>query len=88
MTHAEFATYFNYVTDQLGIKIYPVTTTQFNTVKIAINKKGIESVGETYYSQTPKGTNPKYWVVIEQLYKQYYTINSKRIPIKIFQQVI
>lgn len=88
MDHKEFSFYFNYVTDQLGIKIYPVTTNQFDTVKIAINTDGIQSISETYYNQNPKGTNPKYWVVIEQLYKQYYTLNIKQRPIKTLKQVI
>ena len=77
MEHTDFAKYFNYCVNKLHIKIYPVTTGQNATVKIAVNKNGIESVGEKYYSTTPKADNVKYWQVIENLYKRYYELNYK-----------
>lgn len=78
MNHDEFNLYFKFCTEVLDIKIYAVNTKQFNTVKIAISKKGVQIINEELYSQTPKNKEKKYWVVIAELYKEYYMLNHKK----------
>lgn len=78
MDHKEFSIYFKFCTEVLDIKIYAVNASQSNTVKIETNQKGIQTINEALYSQTPKNKELKYWVVISELYKEYYMLNYKK----------
>ena len=77
MNHNEFAKYFNFCNSTLQVKIYPVTARAFDCVNIVVNKNGIEKKGHIDYLQKPKQADVKYWQVIENLYKEYFEVNSK-----------
>jgi len=68
--------YQSYCNNVLNIKIYckPVA---HDRIKIVVNTKGKEKIGEKIYKNNPGLKDDKYWEIIQSLYKQYYQLNYK-----------
>jgi len=72
----ETAKYQTYCNDVLQIKIYCIAFA-IGRLKIVINTKGKEQIGEKIYRNPPTANDENWSDVIRNLYKRYYELNYK-----------